>query len=163
MMNFEEANDNMDYRRIMDKVGSRYNRAVDQDELESLKLLTLWECTKNYDPSRNMKFTSYLYQQLDYKIKNFLKKRSREFTNSTIEAPYTPKENFEILIDGLNGESQSVLRQKFLGNMTMEEIGKANGYSRETARRKVKKALCQFQKIKNERWGHKAVNKNKIS
>ena len=54
MMNFEEANDNMDYRRIMDKVGSRYNRAVDQDELESLKLLALWECTKNYDPSKIM-------------------------------------------------------------------------------------------------------------
>ena len=152
MMNFEEAHKSIDNKRIMDKVGSRYSKIIDPDELESLKLITLWECTKNYDPSRNMKFTSYLYQQLGFKIKNAIKKLSREFTNSTIEAPYTPKEQFEILIDGLNGESQMVLRQKFLNNMTMEEIGKKNGYSRETARRKVKKALCQFQKIKNGKW-----------
>ena len=148
MMNFEEANDNMDYRRIMDKVGSRYSKIIDPDELESLKLITLWECTQNYDPSRNMKFTSYLYQQLGFKIKNTIKKLSREFTNSSIESYSIPKERFDILIDGLNPEAKSILRQKFLNNMTMEEIGVANGYSRETARRKVKKALSQFQKIK---------------
>tara|TARA_R110000824_G_C15231618_1_gene678631 strand:- start:11301 stop:11750 length:450 start_codon:yes stop_codon:yes gene_type:complete len=148
MMNFEEAHKSIDNKRIMDKVGSRYSKIIDPDELESLKLITLWECTKNYDPSRNMKFTSYLYQQLGFKIKNTIKKLSREFTNSSIETYSFPKERFDILIDGLNSESKSVLRQKFLNNMTMEEIGVANGYSRETARRKVKRALSQFQKIK---------------
>ena len=148
MMNFEEAHKSIDNKRIMDKVASKYSRIIDPDELESLKLITLWECTKNYDPSRNMKFTSYLYQQLGYKIKNTIKKLSREFTNSSIESPSLPKENFDILVDGLSPEAQSILKQKFLKNMTMEEIGTANGYSRETARRKVKKALTQFQKIK---------------
>ena len=31
--------------------------------------------------------------------------------------------------------------------MTMEEMGRQNGYSRETARRRFKKALKSFEKI----------------
>ena len=36
---------------------------------------------------------------------------------------------------------KSILEQRYIYNMTMEEIGSKNGYSRETARRKIKSAI----------------------
>ena len=38
-------------------------------------------------------------------------------------------------------EMAKLIEQKYVCRMTMNEIGQANGYSRETARRRLKKAV----------------------
>ena len=148
--NFDEAAANSDYNRIMDKVCSRYSYFVDPDDISSLRLVTLWECLKKYDETRGAKFTSYLFQQLTFAIKNKLKKKKREFTNIPIEIPKQLAETAEITLDGITDEYKMLLTQKYLQNMTMEEIGKANGYSRETARRKIKRALVHCKRVNHE-------------
>lgn len=134
---------------IMNAVGSKY-RSIDQDQLESIKLNTLWECAKKYDPKKGTKFTSYLYQNLVYAFKNELKKNIREFATESIELN-TPARasNYTDIFDGLPKEYANLLEQKYIYNMTMNEIGKKNGYSRETARRKVAKAV-NFYKNNNK-------------
>ena len=81
---------------IMNAVGSRY-RSIDPDQLESIKLNTLWECAKKYNPDRGTKFTSYLYQNLVYAFKNELKRNIREFPTESIELN-TPAKLLIILI-----------------------------------------------------------------
>ena len=129
---------------IMNAVGSRY-RSIDPDQLDSIKLNTLWECAKKYDPKRGTKFTSFLYQNLTFAFKNELKKKIREFPTETIELN-TPSRstNHADIFDGLPKEYAVLLEQKYVYNMTMNEIGKKNGYSRETARRKVAKAVSFY-------------------
>ena len=53
------------------------------------------------------------------------------------------------IFDGLPSEYATLLEQKYVYNMTMNEIGRKNGYSRETARRKVAKAV-NFYKNNNK-------------
>jgi len=53
------------------------------------------------------------------------------------------------IFDGIPYEYANLIKQKYIYNMTMNEIGKMNGYSRETARRKVAKAV-RIYKNKNE-------------
>ena len=144
---FNEAVNNIDYTRIMDKVCSRYSKSVDPDDLSSMRLNTLWDCTKKYDPTRGMKFSSYLYQQLTFAIKNSLKKKRREFTNIPIEKSKTEHENISLVLSDLPKEYENLLRQKYLGNMTMEEIGKENGYSREKKKKKINKALGLYRRL----------------
>lgn len=134
---------------IMNAVGSRY-RTIDPDQLESIKLNTLWECAKKYDPKRGAKFTSFFYQNLNFAFKNELKKKNREFATDLLETN-TPSATIEDidLFDGVPSEHAKLLEQKYIYNMTMKEIGKSNGYSRETARRKVAKAV-KIYKIKNQ-------------
>jgi len=148
--NFDEAVVNIDYKRIMDKVCSKYCHFVDPDDISSLRHVTLWECLKKYDETRGAKFTSYLFQQLTFAIKNKLKRKKREFTNIPIEIPKLAAETAEIALDGVSDEYKALLSQKYLQNMTMEEIGKANGYSRETARRKIKRALVHCKRVNHE-------------
>jgi len=145
--NIDEAVKNIDYKKIMDKVCSKYNRFVDADDLSSMRMNTLWDCLKKFDTSRNVKFTSYLYQQLTYAIKNHLKKKKREFTNIPFDVAKEPIENVNVILIDFPNEYRNLLKQKYISRMTMTEIGLSNGYSRETARRKVNKATKYYEAL----------------
>lgn len=138
---------------LMNSVCSKYQKNIDFDQMESIKLNTLWECIKKYDETRGAKFTSFLYQQLTFALKNEVKsKKIKQFNTSSIEhntAEKQPQVNFIDLFDGLPLDMAKILSQKFVDNMTMVEIGEKNGYSRETARRKLKNAVKMF-KQKNK-------------
>jgi RNA polymerase sigma factor (sigma-70 family) len=142
--NFEEYWKSSDVQNIMNKVANRYRKSIDMDDIESIKMQTLWRCIDKYDETRGTKFTSYLYQQITFAFKNKLKKKRMEFNNDSIEKQDTNTGNkmevFDILT-GLEPELRDVIDKRFYHNMTMVEIGKSNGYSRETARRRLKKAL----------------------
>ena len=145
MDNFEEYWKSSDVQNIMNKVANRYKRAIDFDDIESIKMQTLWKCIDKYDSSRGTKFTSYLYAQITFAFKNKLKKKRIEFNrNDALEKVDTKNsgrmEVFDILT-GLDPELKDVINKRFYHNMTMVEIGKSNGYSRETARRRLKKAI----------------------
>ena len=133
---------------IMNAVGSRY-RSIDPDQIDSIKLITLWECAKKYRPDRGTKFTSFLYQNLVFAFKDELKKNIREYPTDLMEINVSTRSSSGAdIFDGIPKEYASLLEQKYVYNMTMNEIGKKNGYSRETARRKVAKAV-KFYKNSN--------------
>lgn len=152
-MKFEDALESSDCSKVMHSVCYRYNKKLHKDDAKSLKLQTLWECCQKYDPNhpKKTKFTSFLYQQLDYKIKNLLKKYKKEKTNVAYQNPIYLESNLEFeILESLREEEKNILKQYYLKNMTMEEIGKANGYSRETARRRLKKVIHKCKDILNE-------------
>lgn len=148
---FEELLNSSDILKIMATVGSRYARNIDPHQLESLKLDVLWKCHKRYDPTRGAKFTSFLYQQLNFAFKNELKKKRREFATEDMgnNTPDRPVSREIEILDGIPNHMANLLKQRYVYNMTMVEIGKENGYSRETARRKLSYAL-DFYKNKNQ-------------
>ena len=150
----EELVNDPNIKAIMLSVSSKYARAIDNDQMESIRLNTLWESLNKYDPERGAKFTSYLYQQLNFAFKNELKKKKREINVEDIDQTqdgscvYQNYCNIEIF-DGLPRDIAKILGQKYIYNMTMDEIGKENGYSRETARRRLHRAI-KIYKNKNE-------------
>ncbi len=148
-MNFEEQLNNEDNKKIMFAVCYRYRRFLDEHDAESIKNETLWECCLKYDPNhpKKAKFTSYLYQKLNNKIRNHLKRPKREKTGMIPEKAYNHSSlEFDIL-NSLSVEEKGILEQSYLHNMTIEEIGRANGYSRETARRKLKKIKTKCREL----------------
>ena len=144
---FEEALNNIDNIKVMNKVCTKYFAALSADDLYSLKLTTLWKCLNKYDPSKKTKFTTFLYQQLDYAIRNTLKKKKREFNCRQLEKSIDAVDNIDHVLDGLSDEYTVLIKQKYVYGMTMEEMGRQNGYRRATARRRFKTALKSFEKI----------------
>ena len=147
-LQFEEKWNSQDIQNIMNKVTNRYKRNVDHDDIESIKMNTLWSCIKKYDADKGTKFTSYLYQQLSYAMKNEVKKKRAEFNVDNVEkidSGTLLKMEVMDVITGLEEQDLEIIHQRFFHNMTMKEIGKINGYSRETARRRLKNAvkICQ--------------------
>ena len=71
------------------------------------------------------------------------KKKNIEYASDSIEQPISfsiKNEVFDIL-ESLPSGMKTLLEQRFFHNMTMTEIADENGYSRETARRRLKKAI----------------------
>ena len=148
---------NADIVNIMNAVSNKYSKSIDLDEIESIKMLTLWKCIEKYDADRGAKFTSYLYQQLSFAFKNELKKKkniwyrdNNQIDTSNPNDKYDTSVEFNDTISGLPYEVNKILQQRFLGNMTMVEIAQENGYSRETARRRLKSAIKICKKSNDE-------------
>tara|TARA_B100002019_G_scaffold282003_1_gene286736 strand:+ start:374 stop:850 length:477 start_codon:yes stop_codon:yes gene_type:complete len=131
---------------IMNKVSFPYKNNIDCDEIDSIKMDILWNCINNYDPKRGSKFTSYLYQQLSFAFRSRVKKKKKEYASEFVRdntacLKTQSDMNCYDMLEGLPLDVSCIIKQRFVDNMTMKEIGSVNGYSRETARRKLIKAV----------------------
>lgn len=150
---FEEAINNDYYNKIMYKVCSENLKgACSRDEMKSIMMSTLWGCIQKFDNTKKVKFSSYLYRSMQNNSRRFYKKKQRQNKDSEFidnfhsilkVDTYARDEARDILmsVEDLNPGLHKILIQKFYYGMTNKEIGEANGYGKEAARKKLKKAL----------------------
>ena len=150
---FEEAINNDYYKKIMHKVCNENLKGMaTKDEIKSLIMNTLWNCIQKFDDQKKVKFSSYLYRSIQNNSRRIYKNKAKEFRNIEYIENYhsIPDNDFknkqevrDILMSvvDLNPELHNILVQKFYYNMTNKEIGEANGYGKEAARKKLKKAI----------------------
>jgi len=142
---FEDLVEDPDIVNIMNKVSCNFQKGLDFDEIQSIKLDTLWKCVQNYDTSKGAKFTTYLHNQLNYAFRNEVKKKKSQVNLGDLHTSVPQKYDYSLdaydVVFGLPVHISKILKQRFLCKVTMVEIGQANGYSRETARRRLKNAI----------------------
>ena len=141
---FEEILDNEYVKGVVNKVSSFYKNSIDHDDIQSICMTTLWKCIQTFDKEKGAKFTTFLYNQLNFAFKNELKKKKDISFSDDLSMEYSQpsnQNNINELIGGLPDNASKILEQRYVYNMTMVEIGSANGYSRETARRRLKNAI----------------------
>ena len=156
---FEELRNNDFISKIMTTVCRRYLKNVcTEDEMESLRMATLWKCVNNYkepkDPTGKAKFTSYLYRSIKNNAKRLKKQKIKKeclidnFNAYTYynEATLEVRDILES-VKTINEEMYNILVQKYYYRYTYAEIGKLNGYTGEYARLKLKKAIKLCKKI----------------
>lgn len=142
-LTMEEALENEEFAKIINRASSKYRKYIDEHELKSLQMEVLWKCLNKYNPEHKMKFVTYLYTQIGYAIKNLIKKNKRVDRTYDFDIDKTCHDNKEVqvILGSLKEADRKILEQRFFSRMTVKEIGDANGYSKETARRKIQQAL----------------------
>jgi RNA polymerase sigma factor (sigma-70 family) len=151
-LTMEEALQNKEFKRIIHSASAKYVKYLDPDDLHSLQMVTLWECLEKYDETAKMKFVTYLYTKIGYAIKNLIKKNKRNpfytenthlLEDSSIGASSIVRNKARVhqALFNSSDTDRELLEQRFYSNMTIKEIGEKNGYSKETARRKIQQAL----------------------
>jgi RNA polymerase sigma factor (sigma-70 family) len=150
---FQEALNNEYYSKILHKVcRENLNGVCNKDEIKSIMMNTLWDCLGKYNSAKNVKFSSYLYRSIQNNSRRVYKKKAKEFKNvqiidnfhSVLSYDNKAKEEVRDILNDLqskNAELHQVIIQKFYYRMTNKEIGEANGYGKEAARKKLKKAI----------------------
>tara|TARA_R100000808_G_scaffold5713_1_gene17169 strand:+ start:12598 stop:13098 length:501 start_codon:yes stop_codon:yes gene_type:complete len=154
---FLEALKDINNLKIMNKVCSFYQNILSQDELHRCKLLALWKAMCKFDPSCGKKFTSYLYNSVKWECQKELYcvnkyRRGSSYSDSLFECFDRYDTDIIDAIEKLPNKLSKVIKQKFFDSMTMEEIGLKNHYSRETARRNVKRGLEKLKEICKSSW-----------
>lgn len=131
-------------KKVFACLGKKYYSGIPPDEMESCKLLGLWKALKKYDPDKKRKFSNFLYVSVDWECKLYLRKNKRKYIScETFPSEVNSFDEVDIsdFINSLSPRLKIVIRQRFFENLTMEEIGLKNDYSRETARRYLQEAI----------------------
>lgn len=157
-LTLEDAWNNEEFRKIINAASYKYIKYIDPCDLESLQMETLWQCLIKYDETSEMKFVTFLYTNINYDIIRLLKKRRRKIKTKNFENIFEKVDNTESskdrtnrkireLLAGIKDEDRDLLEKRFFYKMTTKEIGKLNGYSKETARKKIIALLRRCAKV----------------
>lgn len=156
---YEEAYKNKDNRKVIQSVVAKYYKSLDRDDLESAGMTALLRCLEYHDPSYNQKFTTSLWRFTDWECKRILRKKSGKPQHkqlSTIEYDIPQKilisddnKFVQECVEQLQDSEKNILSMYYYDGRTMEEIGRINGYSKETARQRINKSLKRLEDIVN--------------
>lgn len=148
---YNDAYENKDNQKIIGCVLSKYRGQLDEDTLKTCGLNALWRCLQNHEVSFATKFTSSLWRFVHWECKKELQTLAR--------TKFKPTELFDIAIDKpiesifddidhiLDQEQSKIVKLRFLHRMTLKEIGKEFGYSKEAARQKLEKAIDRIRNM----------------
>ena len=150
---FEQALNNTDYKKVIKKVLGHYANSLTSEELHDCGLHGLWRFLGYHQTNKGKKDTTNLWWFVSNECKRAMRKRLSAKPAVSIEFDIeNPQDNPEVqhireCISLLPKHYQNVLKQYYFEKRTMEEIGKLNDYTKETARQKINKALNQLREI----------------
>lgn len=129
--------------KIMRKASSRFLNTLDIDTVYTCEINALWKAILNFNPSKNTKFTTYLYKGVFIECLKALKfhKKMDNFRNKLHENIPSGKNQEHVLLEILdqldNQEDRLLILDKY-SNLTIQEMADKRDYSRETVRKKIK-------------------------
>lgn len=137
-----ELYNNKDIDRQLNKLISRSVTTLNFDEIESIKLETIWKCIESYNEHRGIKFSTYLCRAFI----NNLRRESNKFKPGleiSREIPDSSFNKFEFIdsLSVLPEKYKSIIIDKFIDGLNNSEIAKKYEYSNESARRNVNNAI----------------------
>lgn len=157
----QQALRNPDYRNLIDAVISKYKYHLCDAAIENCVTKAIWMCLQNYNSERKAKFSTVLYRYLS----NELKREIRFNTEyHRVMKKHQAGDIFEELVDNKDSSLQyevrdcleqipdkhrDIIYKYYFDNMTLQEIGNHNGYTREAARKNIASALESFKKVWN--------------
>jgi DNA-directed RNA polymerase specialized sigma subunit len=132
-----------DIKKIMIKASNSFKSQLDPDEIHTCKLNALWKAIKNFNPDKNTKFTTYLYQGVfieclkELKFKQKSKPCNKKLHNN-VSSSDASLLYIDILDEAKTLEERELIIDK-IKNKTINEMANTRLYSRETVRKKLKK------------------------
>lgn len=148
-LKIENALNDKDIVNIMNKASKTFMSQLDEDVIYSCKLYALWRSLVNFDPSRNIKFTTYLYNAVKFECLKIAKKNKKHVTNRRmIHNNMKSKNSTDVLMIDLFDEANTDQEREYLVekmNYTSNgKIAEKHGVTRETLRKRYKKFTKGF-------------------
>jgi RNA polymerase sigma factor (sigma-70 family) len=149
---FLSARDDINNKNILFAAAKKYRFSLNVDEIQSCADLALWKCLINHDHAYKRKFTTSLFKFMAWECLHMIREKTNndQFLYDTIDNKQKEPDNFidaQIYLDKLTLNDRNVLCDRFFNHMTLSEIGNKYSYSKETARRRVLKAMDNLRNI----------------
>ena len=171
---FVAALKDKDNKKIISYYKQKYSLYLEPDDIQSCIMQALWECLANFKPEFNTKVSTSLVNYMKWRfsteVKKHKKRKSLSFSykdkvllgqhNRIFFAPIPGAEAMPEKVDHsdeyahimhnlqkLDLDEQKIIKQRFLEELSYREIGKHNGYSKETAKNKTISALSKLRSL----------------
>jgi len=93
-------------------------RGLDKDEIEQLKLITLWKSINSFNEEKGCLFSTHLYNTCRYTFLDFFKKKQIKTVDNIDIAKY----NSDNIIDELPLLYKTIIEDRFVYKFTMIEM-----------------------------------------
>lgn len=143
--------------RVMGECLRRHGRSIPPEEHGAIKWIAALKAVKAFDPRHKQQFSTSLFRYLRWECDYFLRqhrKPRRTMPLSSLPELAAPVPDRQDDIDhirecmGMLDEPQrEIVASYYFGRMSLEEIGKERGYSRESARLNLAKAMDRLRRL----------------
>jgi RNA polymerase sigma factor (sigma-70 family) len=144
----ENALNNKDILKIMNKASKRFRNTLDGDAIYTCQINALWKAFLHFKPEKKAKFTTYLYQGVFIECLKEVKFVNKSKSPHKLHENMSSYQNTTIMVDLLdelkNEEDREIIMDR-ISRMTINEIAQKKNVSRETIRKKIKKILNKFE------------------
>jgi RNA polymerase sigma factor (sigma-70 family) len=127
------------------------------EKRQEIMQAAVMRCIQSHDDCRGQKFTTSLYRFTYWECQNFIRgamRAPRMVSLVDIPEPATRVHDRQPEIDHiyecltfLNTKDRALIQQYYLDNMTLEEIGRINQYSRAAAHQNLVKATSRLRRL----------------
>lgn len=137
-----------EYKRLIERINSRYAHCLSKDEMYSCNLIAIHKTIKTHDNDKAF-FHRYLQRKLGWELGSYVREEIRQRQNIIYtDCNITRIASNDVVLGDFfidfNEKTDNMLYDRFVGNMTYEEMGKVRGISRETARKKYKQYIAEL-------------------
>jgi RNA polymerase sigma factor (sigma-70 family) len=156
---YKQALANPDNIKVIKSFLGGYRGKIPDADLERCGEDALWRCLSYHEEGRGNKLTTSLWRFLTWECNRELKRITKDkgkhtITFSTIETKdvFDPADKSDTeqvrqlrnCLYLLPEEDQNILQKYFFDRMTMQEMADMYGYTKETARNKINKAVAKL-------------------
>lgn len=157
MKDVEQLLRDEDLVRIANKAAQGFSRVLSKDEIRTCIMSAMWKAKNKFDKKKNIKFSTYLYNMVNYECSKQKKEILKNRYENKFYDHYLDVHSYrsgirhnerisEIKKIDLADEIEScpdpeLIFDKFYYNLSLSEIAKKRGVSKEAIRFKIKKTL----------------------
>lgn len=146
------------YESMIRCIAYKYGLAGDKDCLQEIRIF-LWYQMPKFNPTLGMKESSYVWQQIQFGIKNYLSRKQPAMPS--LDAPLAdgtpwidtvasePEKRYTDLyraLQKLEPKEKGLIHEYFFLGRTLQEIGNSRQCTREWTRRKIEKILKKLRR-----------------
>ena len=161
----KSINHREDCRKVVAAVLGRYKEQFSDDELHAIGMTALWKTLQYHRDIYRQKFTTNLHRFTIWECNRELKRKGRGLEKRLTRSEMTEDIDSEVNKSRKNSDNDNIehmlscidmlehdwqkqlIRQYYLEQLPMEEIGRRNGYSKETARQRIYKTFEALRQI----------------
>jgi DNA-directed RNA polymerase specialized sigma24 family protein len=142
---------NPDIINIAYKAASSFIGKLSKDEIQNCVVTAIWRSMSEFDPTRGLKFSSYVYKAVLYECLSQRKLNRYKYPgllDRDVVDQYNPIEKID-MIDTIRGkcDDPDLIIDRFYHNMSIRELARARNVCGETIRIRIGKNL---KKLKSE-------------
>jgi len=132
--------------KLTRKAAKQFTNQLSPDEIDQCILIALWNTIRGHDPTKGLKFTTYLYRGviMECLSQKKLNTGSHRVPNLVCDKNVIDKQNAYSMIDLMdeieNDPNRDILIDKYINNFSTKEIAASRGVCLETVRKKIAKS-----------------------
>lgn len=147
---YEEVIESIDCLKSINSIRSRFAPYLDRDDLSSLIDAAIMDACRKYNPSFETKFTTFLIQQVSFKLRSFFHKSKQKYLKKKMYIKHLahsyneidiPNINYNDVMNSVSDTDRKFLEDRFIMNLSTKEMSQKYQISEDDIHRNLKKII----------------------